>query len=183
MIGEFRASLDGIRSHPEHMPWMFWSYVQLDRPHQEGARTQLGRLFGEERFHGATLLEWLDFAASGFAPLVQRLVHEGSRDVRFEIPAPRSCAASFLAAWLWQCMCNRHERYALADLHVALGLGHQRALVMEWDFRSRPMGRYIQIVDASLEMGRFNTHADLSGFPQLPEHCQWPPLRSDSLEL
>lgn len=179
MIGEFRASLDGIKRHPEHMPWMFWSYVQLDLPYQESARVQLGRLFGEELFRGATLLEWLDFASAGFASLVQRLEHEGAREVRLEIPEPRACAASFLAAWLWQCMLNRHERYARADLHVALGLGHQRALVMEWDFRSRPMGRHIQIVDASLARGSFNTHADLSGFPELPEHCQWPTSLSE----
>ena len=174
MIGEFRASLDGIKKHPEQMPWMFWSYVQLAPHHQEGARVQLARLFAGELFHGATLLEWLDFAAAGFEPLVKVLERAGAHDVQLEIPEPRSCAASFLAAWLWQCMLNRHERYEAADLHVALGLGHRRALVMEWDFRSRPMGRHVHIVDASLEMGRLNTHADLSGFPALPQHCQWP---------
>lgn len=180
MIGEFRASMDGIKRHPEHMPWMFWSYLQLDRPHQEGARVQLDRLFHGDLFHGATLLEWLDFAALGFEPLVQRLEQAGAYEARHEVPEPRSCAASFLAAWLWQCMLNRHEHYARADLHVALGLGQQRALVMEWDFRSRPMGRHVHIVDASLDMGRFNTHADLSGFPELPEHCQWPASAPES---
>ncbi len=175
MIGEFRASVDGIKKSQDKMVWMFWSYLLLDQNHQPAATHQLERLFSQERYHGASMMEWLSFVSEGFDSLAQRLelldqYHEARR-----IESPRECAASFLAAWLWQCMLNKHERYRDADLHVSLGLGHGRALVMEWDFRARPMGRHIQIVQGSLDVGQFNTHAALSGFPGLPEHCAWPP--------
>lgn len=174
LMGEFRASLDGIKRHDAHMVWMCWSYVLLSDEHRSAARLQLQRLFEEERYQGATLVEWLDWAVAGIGALVHRLEQEGRQDPRQEIDAPRRCAAVFLSAWLWQCALQRHERYGEADLYVSLGIGQERALVMEWDFRSKPMGRHITIAHSSLAIGQLNTHAALAGFPGLPAHCAWP---------
>ncbi len=174
IMGEFRASLDGIKRNEAHLVWMCWSYLLLSEEHRHSARHQLQRLFEKERYHGAELVEWLDWVGQGFKGLVKMLEKEGQREPRHEIEHPERCAAFFLSAWLWQCALRRHDRYAEADLYVTLGLGQERALVMEWDFRTRPMGRHITFAHSSLEQGQLNTHAALSGFPGLPEHCHWP---------
>ena len=170
VIGEFRASLDGIKASPAQMVWMSWSYALLEPSHREVARAQIDRLFASERYHGASLVEWLDWVGLGCEALRDRL--SGAQSVRLE--RPDLAAAQFLSAWFWQCTLNAHERYAESGLHVSMGLGQRRAVSMEWDVRARPAGRVIHLEESSLKRGQLNTHAALAGFPGLPPHCSWP---------
>jgi len=172
IFGELRAALDATSTDPAHIAGVAWCLVMLDEERRE-AGLQKAR---HELEHHPEALEALEFAVGGADALIERLKTEAKA-----LEDARGAAARWLAAWVWQCGVRRLELELappLQGLHVRLSLGEGRALAQQWftpEEEEHLSGlRHVTIVtreEATDEpAGVMNTHANLRGYPGLPEH-------------
>jgi len=162
-FGELRAAIEATNKDPGQFGWVVFSLALLEEERRHAGIEKVRRELGQEPYNGATLLEWAQFASSGADALTGRLREEAPW-----VERPRWASAMWIAAWAWQCAINAHSPHD--GMHVCMGLGSSKILMMQWDVAATPAPRHVTIIPGKIPAGHYNTHAALMGYPGLPTH-------------
>lgn len=164
MFGEMRAAVAATRRDPDQFGWVVFSLSMLDGDERRAGLEKVCRELEQGPHNGADLVEWADFASAGVHALAKRIEEEAPW-----VRNPRWTAAMWLGAWAWQCAIK--DREPGESMHVCLGLGLRKLLVMQWDTSMTPAMWHVTIVEGNvLGAGVFNLHARLAGWPCLPAY-------------